>query len=376
MGTSTPQMALSKPTKGEADWDDDLNTNCDKIDPLGVDHYTGAAGTGYHKNTLHVGDGAASDKRISFENDWPAKPYIGFDDGDEKCVFSNDGSTELEVAKHVKMADLWVVSQQSGDDTNGDGSWNKPYATVSKAVTEAGTGDVILVLPGAYSLGGSTLTISKVVHILGLGPREGVVISGTGATYVIDLQAAATLEGIYVLMTGSTGGQIAVRIGAYGVRMRNVEIRNNSTGANSHALLCAFGANTKVEDCEVYAYNGYALKLAMGTETGGAKFRLCKFTSGTSVGVYLADTYCLNMVFDRCNITGGTGTFGIQLAALITGTVVKYCVVKGGGSGAETIHVSEAMTLAIFFCAFNEILDTDITNSIGTPYNVVDADVS
>lgn len=373
--TYTPNMNLAKPAKGDTDWDDEINGNSDKTDPLGVEHDTGDGASGRHANTVNVGDGTGSpDKKIVAYNADANKPYIAYDEATNKWVIANNGVDEYEIGQHFKTVKTWIVSTD-GDDTNGDGSWERPYATLSKAVTEAATGDAILMLPGTYAQGGAKITVNKVVYICGLGGREGVKLTGNSSTYLLEMTAACIVENLDITMTGSSGNQVAVRIAADSVVLRRMRISNEATGASSHAVTIETAQAVRLEDVRIAAYNGYGLNIATSGNNGGGVFKHCEIQSSQGVAVYLADTDCDDMVFDRCEIEGGNGNYGMEFGAVVTGTILRYCVVKKEGAATESIHVSAAMNAVVYLCALNAALDADLTNNIATPYNVVDADI-
>jgi len=84
----------------------------------------------------------------------------------------------LEVVK--PKTGLWVAT--TGNDTTGDGSLTKPFATINKAHAVALKGDIIKVLPGNYT---ESVVIEKAVQILSAeGPEKTIIRSASKASAV------------------------------------------------------------------------------------------------------------------------------------------------------------------------------------------------
>lgn len=132
-------------------------------------------------------------------------------DGADNQYLTTDGSGNLSFADINVSNDTWFVSKQ-GSDTNGNGSFNRPYATPAKAVAEAGFGDIIFVMPGEYS-GNITIGVDNLT-IVGFAPRSShpTVINGTitipaGRTRLrmVDLRVDAQDNGPCIDDQGSEG---------------------------------------------------------------------------------------------------------------------------------------------------------------------------
>ncbi len=312
MATTTPNLGLYKPARGDVDWDTEVNLNQDRIDAL-----------------------------------------------------------------FVARADiLWVAVD--GDDTDGDGTFNLPYATIAKAITEAAAGDTIMLFPGTHDQSAATLSFAKIVHLKGFGVRESVIITGTAAS-ILESYPGMTIENLTIQATGTESDSFVVQL--TGTVLRSVNVEDASAGSGAKGIYIPYGPGTVVEDCNIIADDGYAIYLFLAApgDAGAVIFRRVHAVSADDVCVAIAGADSDDALFEHCYIeSGGADTdYGIEFAHAVTGTVIRYCTIKGetAGGGEESIHVAAAMNLAVYLCALNAIIDATATNDVATPYNVVDADI-
>ena len=356
--TYTANLNLAKPAKGDVDWDDDVNGNSDILDAaVGVQHYA----DGSHKNTITIGDDANTiDKRIVANTGEANEPYLSYDVSEDEFVLANDGQNPAAI---LTQAQNVIEVAKSG----------KRYSTLSAAISAAEADDVILIYPGTYDQGSTELVVNKAVHLKAVGK---VTITGSppNLQYVMSITAAAaTVEGFDIVMTGSGSDGGVVKITSAAVLQR-CTIDHNGIGSTSVGIYCS-GNGAKIVDCEVQnsvAFDG----INIGSGGSSTVVRNCKVT-GNGVGIYVSSG-ANNVLIEGCEISAGGSNYGITLASGLTGTVIRSSLVRKSGSAAECIHATGALSAKIHQCGFNldsGAIDTDITNLIGTPYNVSDADL-
>ncbi len=357
--TYTANLNLAKPAKGDVDWDDDVNGNSDTLDSaVGQEHYA----DGRHKNTITIGDDSNTvDKKIGANTGEANEPYLSYDVSEDEFVVANDGVTPAAILTRGQNV---VEVAKSG----------KRFSTLSAAISAANSGDVILVYPGTYDQGSSELVVNKAVHLKAVGK---VVITGSppDLQYVMSITAAATVEGFDIVMTGSASDGGVLKIAApNGAVVKKCFIDHNGTGSTSVGVYCN-GSAARLVDCEIenaVAFDG----INIGSGADNCILDNCK-TSSNGVGVYVSSG-ANGVLIQRCDISAGGSNYGVTLSSGITGTVVRSSVVRKSGSVTECIHATGALSARIYLCCFNVdtgAIDSDITNLIGTPYNVSDSDL-
>lgn len=105
-------------------------------------------------------------------------------------------------------------------------------------------------------------------------------------------------------------------------------------------------------------------------------------TAGTMSGLMLN---CRMTGHMRINLTGKienmrieatvANTTALQIASTSTGAVYN-CTLIGTGTGVSLAEISGTPTIKVAHCRFNKGMSVNITNSIGTPYNVDDTDIA
>jgi len=355
--TYTANLNLAKPAKGDVDWDDEVNGNSNILDvAVGQEHYA----DGRHKNTVTVGDDSNTiDKKIVANTGEASEPYLSYDVSEDEFVVANDGQNPAAI----------LTRPQNTAEVAKSG---KRFSTLSAAISAAQTGDVILVYPGIYDQGSSELVVNKAVHLKAVGK---VTITGSppDLQYVLSITAGATLDGFDIVMTGSASDGGVVKVAA-SAELRRCSVTHNGIGSTSVGIYCN-GNAARIVDCEIesaVAFDG----INIGSGADGAIVENCKVSSN-GVGIYLSSG-ANGVVIQRCDISAGGSNYGITLSAGITDTVIRSSIVRKSGSVTECVHATGAVSARIYQCCFNVdtgAIDTDITNLIGTPYNVSDAEL-
>lgn len=355
--TYTANLNLAKPGKGDVDWDDEVNGNSEILDvAVGEEHYP----DGRHKNTVTIGDDSnVVDKRIVANTGEANEPYLSYDVSEDEFVLANDGQNPAAIVTRPQNT---IEVAKSG----------KRFSTIGGAISAAESGDVVLVYPGTYDQGSSELVVNKAVHLKAVG---GAIITGSppNLQYVLSITADAIVEGFAIVMTGSGSDGGVVKITA-SAELRGCSISHNGIGSTSVGVYCN-GSEAKLVDCQIE--NGVSFD---GINVGGGGDNCtidgCRISSN-GIGIYISNG-ANDVTIRGCEITAGGSNYGITLSAGITGTVIRSSVVRKSGSVSECVHATGAVSAKIYQCSLNVdsgAIDTDITNLIGTPYNVSDADL-
>lgn len=146
---------------------------------------------------------------------------------------------------NARAAVLYVAVH--GDDHHGNGSWDRPYATLSHAAAQAKPGDTIYVRGGVYKAVQQTISAHGTVAApITIQPQDGeqVILDGSGANIgahdsIINIENAS-----YVILAGfevrnSSGRGISVRKSEHIVvrdnRVHDIDTRG--IGGSGHNLL-------------------------------------------------------------------------------------------------------------------------------------------
>lgn len=108
------------------------------------------------------------------------------------------------LADFYRLGNVIVVDDVNGEDSDGQ-KGQFPFKTVGAAVTAAASGDCIYILPGAYLIPSSGLTIPTGVTIRGLntGAVELQLLNATASTTMITMGSSTRLEDVTLTLTSS-----------------------------------------------------------------------------------------------------------------------------------------------------------------------------
>ena len=155
-----------------------------------------------------------------------------------------------------------VYVDDDGSDSNGDGSLNLPYATLSKGYTEVSDGGKIYVLPGTYE---EELEITKSVNIMSnygrLGDTSAIattIIESDNSNYALKINSAGSvsepvlIQGFTITGKSSNSYEAAVHAqsGAV-VELRNIIFEENKVlwgFSEPAAALSVDGATVLIEE--------------------------------------------------------------------------------------------------------------------------------
>jgi hypothetical protein len=170
--------------------------------------------------------------------------------------------TDMSTTRANKSASWFVSPSPVGDDLSGDGTWDKPFATIQKAIDIAASGDQVILGTGIYSGDGNRDLVfrGKDLTVRSLsGARETILDAGGSDTaqhraFYLEggLDTTTYIEGLTI--TGgysSSGGGVWCK-GASPTFVNCVFTRNTGTisggavrckGSSPHFINCTFFAN-------------------------------------------------------------------------------------------------------------------------------------
>ncbi|NDG72423.1 MAG: hypothetical protein EBY32_14250, partial [Proteobacteria bacterium] len=252
--------------------------------------------------------------------------------------FSDRGVT-IEVQKAIRNA-LWVAT--TGNDTTGNGTVSKPYATITKAHTMANKGDLIKVLPGNYT---ESLVIEKAVEISSTaGPSQTIIRSASKASAVFcrgEGVKGGSLTGFTLTGGGGAnnpgynryGGGFAINAPAGTTfEVKNCIIRNNSDagitfGGGFHVT---GGSTLKLTNSLIHSNSAWANGGAALIEGANLIADRCTIVSNTNNG------------YNRIGGISGAGNCNIQIknSILWSNTTNQYGSFSSGPGGNATFTFS------------------------------------
>ena len=268
--------------------------------------------------------------------------------------------------------DISYFVHPQGSDTEGDGSTSHPYRTISKAVSEADTGEGIAVAAGTYS---DAVVVTAAVSLYGgfsaeswnyrnphpnPGPEYHTILSNpAGHALVIDGTADVIGQDMIVEGFSIDGGDRGVIITAASPAIRYMDIRGDERGVeilnDSSPLIfrCDIeGGTAALSDksygiysfnsvpilglCEILGGSGNTSSTGMYIEGGYARVVNCGIFGGTSIasseGVRVQDN---DPFFANNVIIGGAGSSistGIRIFQNSSPVIVNNTVDSGYGT--------------------------------------------
>ena len=139
---------------------DDTN-NCIFVDPLFVDP---GNGNYYLQNTSPCIDKGNNTYISGVDKDLDGNPRIVDGNGDTTTV--------VDIGAYERQTQTWYVDGVGGSDSNGGTDWNDAFATIGKALSEAGGGDTIFVADATYNETDLNFN-GKNIHLQGVDYHSG-----------------------------------------------------------------------------------------------------------------------------------------------------------------------------------------------------------
>ena len=167
----------------------------------------------------------------------------------------SDIALTFEIQKAIPTA-LWVAT--TGNNTTGDGSLGKPFATITKAHAVANRGDVIKVLPGNYT---ESVVIEKSLEI-----------SSTAGPAKTTIRSAGLASAVYCKGAGVKGGKL---IGFTLTGGGGANNSGNNRYGGGFAINAPAGTTYEVKNCIITDNNNPGITFGGGLHaTGGATLSL------------------------------------------------------------------------------------------------------
>jgi formylglycine-generating enzyme required for sulfatase activity len=251
----------------------------------------------------------------------------------------SDRVVTIEVQKAIRNA-LWVAT--TGNDTTGNGTVSKPYATITKAHSMANKGDLIKVLPGNYT---ESVVIEKAVEISSTaGPAQTIIRSANKASAVFcrgEGVKGGKLIGFTLTGGGGAnnpgynryGGGFAINAPAGTTfEVKNCIIRNNTDAGITFGggLHVTGGSTLKLTNSLVHSNAAWANGGAALVEGANLIADRCTIVSNTNNG------------FNRIGGISGAGNCNIQIknSILWNNTTNQYGSFSSGPGGNATFTFS------------------------------------
>jgi nitrous oxidase accessory protein NosD len=245
-------------------------------------------------------------------------------------------------------------------------------STIGEALQKARTEqvDTIRILPGIYQ---EALRLDQKVHLLGDGPREGIVVNGGSAPALTVESDGGSVTGLTLRCeTGADNAKHpAVKIsqgvlelencdisweGEAGLNRKNAGACVEAAGADVRLVLktCRLhhgyqglwvvqGARPELEDCTIENN-----QVGVWVDKAGGRFRSCKIRQNHAVNVFAAGSGA-EVELNDCDILGGEGD-GIVLEKEAEGKVVGGTIQDHRGKGNHAVWIREKATASLSGC--------------------------
>ena len=241
--------------------------------------------------------------------------------------------TNLEGIANFQLGTDNVYVSRAGNDATGDGTQNKPYATIQTALDNVNSGGTIHLLAGTYTGADNTgLTINQNVTIIGENQKN-TIINAQHSTSIFTINSGVTVKLENLTLTNGTaedGGAICNNYDGT-ITLSGCNFNNNTATENGGAIL-----------------NGYA-----GTIT----LRGCNFNNNTVKGDYWNGGAICNeniITLSDCNFNNNTAAYDGG-AIYSTGTITDLSDCNFNNNTAHdcgTIHNTGTIT-NLSGCNFN-----------------------
>jgi len=223
------------------------------------------------------------------------------------------------------LTDTWFVDGTRGDDTNGDGSLNRPLATIGEAYDQAAAGDYIFVAPGEYE---EELTLAKDITIAEIVPGS-VKIS-------FDSDSSGPIT--------ATGGTIDIEVG---------EIENANNNVAAFAIdLATSGADLTftLKNCDVTVGGTSSACVDIADDAAQVTtidFKSCTFNAGDVNMQGLLDA-TTQVRFDKCEVLNDAVDFRLRSGVAARATFIDcLCglgsIYWGGADEASILDIGASV---------------------------------
>lgn len=269
-------------------------------------------------------------------------------------------------ANAVALADVNLPGANVSTVCASGCDYTTPRAALVAVTGAAESPEVVLVLPGIYT-DTQDAPVGAYEYVVGFGIGETEWrVRGDWDAQSVRLTAPSGLRNMTISggYTGDNDASVEVFTGSGTVYLRNLYVTAVTT--ESVGLYVSAGsAIVEIEDCKIVGGNlGNSLS-ALFTQNGTAVFIRDSIISST---VHNAIKMSNDDVLEiRDSKVESTSHYGIEIAD--TGAMVDVYNVVFEVGGAESIHVSGAMTATICLSPMTVALDGTLTNDCTNPHN-------
>jgi hypothetical protein len=332
--------------------------------------------------------------------------------------FSNGVSIKnipIEVAYPAKV--FWVSNNSTnvpagvvaGDDTNGKGTYNQPYATIDKAINmcAAGRGDKIFVKAGhAETVDAATDIVPDVdaVSIIGLGEGEDrpIITFATAAAAAIPITGDSVSIENMIFKCNIASQNHMLDIAALDVLIKDCDFREGTQTGLSF-ITCDTADNDshrlRIDNCKFYAptAGNYDQAISLAKDFIGVRIANCEIYGdfdNAGIDVPAGGNAQIDLQISNCKainlLTGqhaiqinGTGNTGMIIDCMLGGdTIGTICDSGGlemynvyehdGTDQTNAVLVGGAVASATLVDDTNNILGFDDNNNAFASTNVVE----
>jgi len=209
---------------------------------------------------------------------------------------------DMQTTLAPKKLSQWIVDAAGGPDSDS--------ATIQRVLTNARSGDTILVRAGTYretiELGTSQVTLR------GIAPRGGrVVVEGFGAATVAMNGGKATIEDLTIRQAGGGSFRAVTTRGISNLTLRNCEVISTTETA-----IVSEGQRLRVENCRVTSSEA---KAGIGFK-GGSEGEVIDSEISDNATVGIAVEQGSRAVIEGCHLHGN-GSYALIASGGATATV-------------------------------------------------------
>lgn len=249
---------------------------------------------------------------------------------------------ESQRGSHTYQGNAWYVAPTTGSDITGDGSRNNPYATVTKAHTEAtdNNHDVIFLLAD-NTVGSTTLTEQVTIsknYIFIRGPGRDFFWNYGAAGDVITITGTGVELSGFVLDTHTVGSGKGVQVSGDFCKIRHIWLNY----ARTHGIYI-----TNADWCQIYDNTIH------GCGKDAASAGIYVFQSGGGTAAH-------NAIYDN-SIDDNIGA-GIETSGAVEDLVIKHNNIHGQSTYGVIIGTG-TLTTGVYDNTFSANTSGDVDDS-------------
>ena len=214
----------------------------------------------------------------------------------------------------------YYVATYGSDVDGADGSVDRPFRTIGKAITTAASGDCILVGPGTYA---EQVNVTKSLYISALVPGATQVSIATAAASALTITGTVAgqrlvWEGIDIINTNNAGAtSVALTVVGGGVAgnysILNSKILAGSTTANASTAVNFTGNVGNATLLTIMSPRVMGANLITAAHASDdVVYNNCYFERGPAIWFRITGGVLANVRLNSCVMQGATGTEYIE----------------------------------------------------------------